>query len=110
MDCKYVVRTATSGPKLDRSRRERMSVLLPEAAPEMVVLEARVVTKTIKVPLVCWPSMERRGYIDDAKIIEPGELISVAKQRLQDGHGRMAVEVNHQTFYCDCDQLRKSVW
>lgn len=62
--------------------------------------------KTLRKELVCWTHRVSREAIADAKILEPGQTVSLRDNEDPRGTGRMAILVRDQILFCD----RKQFW
>jgi hypothetical protein len=64
----------------------------------------KMVFKTLKDPVPCWPANHNASTI-----LEPGEIISIPA-KLQRNDGRIEIIVQNQTVFCDSAIFWKSLW
>lgn len=68
-----------------------------------------MLTKILYKELVCWPHKTVRGAVEEAKIFERGEKVSVRANAERIGQARMAVVVRGEILFCDRNQFWNAV-
>jgi len=73
-------------------------------APDRFRMTGKIVFKTMRNPLACWPSGGK-----NPTVLEPGDIITVPTQ-IQRDDGQLAIIFDNKTLFCDQTKFWDSVW
>jgi hypothetical protein len=70
---------------------------------------SRMLDRTLKEPLVCWPKNASKGCVPQETIVARGERVQIRENQERRTEGRMLLLVRGKMVYCGCADFWKAV-
>jgi hypothetical protein len=71
--------------------------------------KSRMLERTLKEPLVCWPKNAPKGGVPEVTIVARGERVQIRENEERRTDGRMLLLVGGRMVYCGCADFWKAV-